>query len=205
MNQLAEAGVISMEDLANGTLSDEAKAQITFLDADSQMKKALNAEYQSQVYQWGLTNPGKVDPETGQFIDDDAQAEYNGFFNSNVMGENSLTMENLIDGVVSDAALRCASDPESENNAAYNEILQSAPSFNNEGTWNTVGNNQQNFTQPIPAKGEFFVGPDGSLMKVTTDKAVNYKTGTGKEHEYFTAMNVDTGKIETIKPAGTDF
>lgn len=191
-------------DAAGSFLKENLAAQgitLDIPDASEAMRKALDAEYDSAIYQWGKTNPGKINPLTGGFVSKEAQQEYNDFFNKNVMGEGAVTLTNLLDGIVGDSQLRGAREPDHENFGAYTELLNSSPTFAVSSERITTGNDRRVFVGSIPAKGEFItttVDDARVLLKITSSAALRDPGPFRDDIEYFTAMDVNTGNVVTI-------
>mgnify|MGYP001602228063 CR=1 FL=1 len=162
---------------------------LTALDATQAIKQAMDAEYDAQVYQFAKTHPEYVDTSTESGLSQEGLMAYNEFFNESVYGKTTIEdMVNSITGKTDEAELAT--------------ITAQASPWEGKTVWQTAGNNQRNFSGGTPAINTPFT-LNGKTYLVITNVAVNYKTGTHEEYEYFTAKDLASGTIVTIKATGS--
>lgn len=167
------------------------------VDAQEQMKTALKAEYDSMRYQYGLTHPEMLDGQ-GK-LTADGEVAFSSWYNEQTYGEAATIAEI----VANTQNMIGSASPDSPLHEEYQQLLDSAtPMSWGQVTKNPSGfsNNYIAFKNATPDVGSSFVGDNGTLYVVTAGAAI--EDARPQDYEYFTARDVNTGKVVRVYPKG---
>lgn len=165
---------------------------ITPDQAASNMQLALKAEFESQAFQFALShsdNPNFIDKTTSTGLSAEGMREFNKQFNETIYGEGDKTLEDLTNSVTGTIA------PEDLEEIRTNSPTWTPETFTDgRGFWTP---DVRKFKNP-PAKGGTF-NFDGQTYEVLTNPV---EETSGQNYEYFTAKDLATNTIVTIKAGG---
>ncbi|OEU44433.1 MAG: hypothetical protein BBJ60_00060 [Desulfobacterales bacterium S7086C20] len=201
---------------------EDAGIEFTPPDPDAVFKE-LERDYKVQQYQFALTHPEHAiyDPE-GKFVklDDQGAKALSHYLNTTYYGEDGkLTVGgqpiNTLDSTIVTGtydvggtklmtrdggatlspdevsnALRGADRQDNQNYELYQQLLNEAPSPDIR-----ISSRTKNLLENVPLEGRFF--KVGDRLMVVSERKQHKKTG-GRNHDYFTVMDVATGAEKTF-------
>jgi hypothetical protein len=167
--------------------------QISPVEAETQMRTAIQAEYDSMRYQYALTHPEQTDPETGE-LTDEGKAAFNEFYNENLYGEESGTSR--ISNAIADSTAYLGGDnPNSPNHSDYLALAESAPTVDFSSYVDDSGANTMRFSNPPAVNSIFTV--DGRVYKALTSPKRKRVFG-GVNRETMTILDLASGTVKTL-------
>ncbi|MFH1740424.1 MAG: hypothetical protein ABIH23_15555 [bacterium] len=162
--------------------------ELTPLDYTDTVHRALDAEYDSQRYQWKQTHPEGTDEEFMQY------------FNETMYGDEGVqaTVGKLIDGIESNSTLRGGADPEADNHDVFAEAFSTAAPLSGAYLEKT-GENVIKF-RAAPEVGQYFTDPQNPdrLFYVTSGVVRHERWSFWNpqvDNESFQAIDVNTGDM----------
>ncbi len=219
VKNLSDTGVISADapiQFMNSVLSDNGiSMNLSPVDQTEAAKKAIEANYDAEKYQFGLSHPELVYTDTvegtptyatnasGQRVEipheghtageltPEGEAAFTEWYNSNTYQDNTQTISEIL--AESDSLIGSA-DPGSANYLQYRQLVDESPSFGASVSLENprgAGNNYYTFDDTVPPVGTTFT-MNGALYK--TVAGVSRVEETPRDYESFIALNVNDGK-----------
>lgn len=168
-------------------------------------QKAMKAEYDATAYQWLQSHPefANTDRNSDDMFTAEGKQKFLEYYNSTLYGEErQATFAQMLDGEISDAALRGMDVGDAE----YDRMVSEAPalSLQNELSGKGLFNGPRTWTfKNVPDVGSY-VNLNGRLYKINSGISTVKRAGKD-DYQKFTVLDVGTGEIKEIHADTNNF
>jgi hypothetical protein len=195
LNSEIEAGRIPADSAVNFLNSQLAGTgiKLTAVNAQQAALEAMDEEYNSQLYQFGLSHTDLLDPTTKE-LTPEGKRQFLEFYNKSVYGEASI--QDFINGIADAKMLQGGATAGATNAGQYATVFAKAPEWKPEisrdnNFWTADVNVLRN-----PPQQNSYIKMNGKLYYVTS--GIRERKDGGDKRQFFNAIDVNSGQSTTL-------